>query len=90
MSTPDQAPIYEAAVASAAAPASAAALGASTPDGRNGDETPVTRATPLVPDLVELVVPRGGRVVIVSDLHLSAPVTEASRNCTAELARTFQ
>ncbi len=40
---------------------------------------------PLVPDLVEIAVPRGGRAVVVSDLHLSDPVTDAARNCTSEL-----
>jgi lysylphosphatidylglycerol synthetase-like protein (DUF2156 family)/UDP-2,3-diacylglucosamine pyrophosphatase LpxH len=43
------------------------------------------RAAPLAPDLIEVAVPRGGRVVVVSDLHLSSPVTDASRNCTSEL-----
>ena len=43
------------------------------------------QAEPLVPDLVALEVPRGGRVVVVSDLHLTGTVTQASKGCTDEL-----
>src|SRR5262245_29208277 len=43
------------------------------------------RPAPLAPDLIEVSVPRGGRVVVVSDLHLSNPVTDAARNCTTAL-----
>ena len=40
---------------------------------------------PLALDLIEVAVPRGGRAVVVSDLHLSNPPTDASRNCSSEL-----
>ncbi|HWE71494.1 MAG TPA: phosphatidylglycerol lysyltransferase domain-containing protein, partial [Acidimicrobiales bacterium] len=39
-----------------------------------------------MPDLVETLVPRGGRVVVVSDLHLAAIPTDASRIVADELA----
>jgi lysylphosphatidylglycerol synthetase-like protein (DUF2156 family)/UDP-2,3-diacylglucosamine pyrophosphatase LpxH len=44
---------------------------------------------PLVPDLVTLDVPKGGRVVVISDQHLSDPVTDAGRATTAELMRVL-
>jgi lysyl-tRNA synthetase len=40
----------------------------------------------LVPDLVELQIARGDRAVIVSDLHLSATMTEAAEGCTKALS----
>jgi lysyl-tRNA synthetase len=40
----------------------------------------------LVPDLVEVEVARGDRVVVVSDLHLSADMTAAAAACSSSLA----
>jgi lysyl-tRNA synthetase class 2 len=51
-----------------------------------GPRAPPPRPAPLAPDLIEVAVPRGGRAVVVSDLHLSNPPTDASRNCASELA----
>ncbi|HEX3461087.1 MAG TPA: phosphatidylglycerol lysyltransferase domain-containing protein [Acidimicrobiales bacterium] len=39
-----------------------------------------------MPDLVEALIPLGGRVVVVSDLHLAAVPTDASRIVADELA----
>jgi lysylphosphatidylglycerol synthetase-like protein (DUF2156 family)/UDP-2,3-diacylglucosamine pyrophosphatase LpxH len=44
-----------------------------------------TGPAPIAPDLIEVSVRRGGRAVVVSDLHLSNPVTDAARNCTSQL-----
>ncbi len=44
-------------------------------------------SAPLVPDLVEVSVPRGGRVIVVSDLHLWSKVSQAATECTAEMIR---
>jgi lysylphosphatidylglycerol synthetase-like protein (DUF2156 family)/UDP-2,3-diacylglucosamine pyrophosphatase LpxH len=87
VSSPDTAPIFDA--ETALTPPSAPSRTA--PGDGNGDDDRSTGpdTAPLVPDLVELSVPRGGRVIVVSDLHLSAPVTDAARNCTAELARVI-
>ena len=46
-----------------------------------GDAVP-----PLVPDRVEIAVPLGGRVVIVSDVHLGDGPTGAATHTTAALA----
>ncbi len=40
----------------------------------------------LVPDLVDVEVPRGGRVIVVSDLHLGPAASEASTRAADELA----
>jgi lysylphosphatidylglycerol synthetase-like protein (DUF2156 family)/UDP-2,3-diacylglucosamine pyrophosphatase LpxH len=45
------------------------------------------RTSFFVPDLIELEVERGGRVVVVSDLHLGPAATEASTRATEELSR---
>jgi len=48
--------------------------------------TPTPVATHhLVPDKVEIEVARGDRVIVVSDLHLSATRTEAATACTSAL-----
>jgi lysylphosphatidylglycerol synthetase-like protein (DUF2156 family)/UDP-2,3-diacylglucosamine pyrophosphatase LpxH len=41
---------------------------------------------PELPAVVEARVPRGGRAVVVSDLHLSSQESEASRQAVSELA----
>ena len=65
-------------------------LGASAlpPDAEAVEAAPSTE--PLMPDLVEVHVPRGGRAVVVSDLHLTAKLSEASRGCTEELIKVLQ
>jgi lysylphosphatidylglycerol synthetase-like protein (DUF2156 family)/UDP-2,3-diacylglucosamine pyrophosphatase LpxH len=50
-------------------------------------EEPV--AAPLVPDLAEIHVPRGGRVLVVSDQHLSATPTEAAKAATGHLVEAL-
>ncbi len=40
----------------------------------------------FVPDLIQLDVPRGSRVVVVSDLHLAPAASEASTRAAEELA----
>jgi lysylphosphatidylglycerol synthetase-like protein (DUF2156 family)/UDP-2,3-diacylglucosamine pyrophosphatase LpxH len=42
---------------------------------------------PLVPDLIEVDVPAGGRLMVVSDLHLSQTSTDASESLSTELVR---
>jgi lysylphosphatidylglycerol synthetase-like protein (DUF2156 family)/UDP-2,3-diacylglucosamine pyrophosphatase LpxH len=51
-------------------------------------ETPVAVDTDdfFVPDLIQLDVPRGSRVVVVSDLHLAPTATQASARAAEELA----
>jgi lysylphosphatidylglycerol synthetase-like protein (DUF2156 family)/UDP-2,3-diacylglucosamine pyrophosphatase LpxH len=44
----------------------------------------------MVQDLVEVHIPRGGRAVVVSDLHLTGTVTEASKRCTEELISVLE
>ncbi len=46
-------------------------------------------AAPLVPDLIELDLASGSRAVVVSDLHLADPVSDAARACTAELMKVL-
>jgi len=43
-----------------------------------------------VEDLVELTIPLWGRAVVVSDLHLTGTVTEASRGCTEEITKVLR
>jgi len=50
----------------------------------------VTDPAPEVADLVELCVPVGGRVMVMSDLHLGQKATSASESTTAELARAIE
>ncbi|MCU1453820.1 MAG: hypothetical protein JWN46_1966 [Acidimicrobiales bacterium] len=45
---------------------------------------------PLVPDLIEVQVPVGGRVVVASDLHLGQNATPSSEQVAAELARAIE
>jgi lysylphosphatidylglycerol synthetase-like protein (DUF2156 family)/UDP-2,3-diacylglucosamine pyrophosphatase LpxH len=45
---------------------------------------------PLVPDLVEVDVATGGRVIVVSDLHLARETTAASVAAATELAQTVE
>lgn len=54
----------------------------SPPPSRDGE---VSRST--VRDLAVIEVPRGARVAVVSDLHLSGTVTEAAAAATAEMIR---
>lgn len=57
------------------------------------EPTPVAtpEATPvLVPDLVEVDVPTGARVLVVSDLHLAREPTAASTAAATELAQTME
>jgi lysylphosphatidylglycerol synthetase-like protein (DUF2156 family)/UDP-2,3-diacylglucosamine pyrophosphatase LpxH len=44
---------------------------------------------PQFHELVEIEVPRGGRVVVVSDLHLTGTRTETSAACTDEIVRVL-
>lgn len=43
----------------------------------------------LVPDLVEIQIARGARAVVVSDLHLSATMTDAATACTTSLGEVL-
>lgn len=43
----------------------------------------------LVPDLLEVCLPAGGRVVVVSDLHLGQQATAPSEQTVAELSRAI-
>jgi len=43
-----------------------------------------------VPDVLEIDVPAGGRVVVVSDLHLGAEATPASAAAATELSQTIE
>src|SRR5204863_8877899 len=47
-------------------------------------------APPLVPDLAEVNVPVGGRVLVVSDIHLARETTTASTFAATELAQTVE
>src|SRR3954464_7125268 len=47
-------------------------------------------AVPLVPDLVEVAVPVGGRVLVCSDLHLAREATTASTAAATELAQPVE
>lgn len=51
------------------------------------DATPPAPAEPLVPDLLHVQVPVGGRVMVLSDLHLGQHSTDDSEAVTADLAR---
>src|SRR5947207_1584981 len=53
-------------------------------------ETMPAGAGPLVPDLVEVAVPVGGRVLACSDLHLAREATTASTAAATELAQTVE
>ena len=68
-----------------------------TPSPRRTAPVPLLRAScraaaseQLVPDLIEVPVPVGGRVLVASDLHLSANADATSERVAAELARTVQ
>ena len=50
-----------------------------------GDSVDVVR--PPIPDLLEVMVPVGGRVMIFGDSHLSVPATASSEQVAGELAR---
>jgi len=50
----------------------------------------VVPAVPEVPDVVALGVPVGGRVIVMSDLHMGQKATTASEGATAELARAVE
>jgi len=52
-------------------------------DAADSEETP---AAIFVPDLIRLPVPQGGRVVVVSDLHLPPAATEVSTQAATDLA----
>ena len=43
----------------------------------------------MVPDLIEVEVPVGGRVIIFADVHLSVPCTSSSEQVAGELARAI-
>jgi len=43
-----------------------------------------------VADLIELTIPTWGRAVVVSDLHLTGTVTEASAGCTNEIITVLE
>lgn len=45
--------------------------------------------THLVPDLINASIPAGGRVVVVSDLHLGQNATPSSEQAVADLARVL-
>ncbi|MCU1353905.1 MAG: hypothetical protein JWM05_3114 [Acidimicrobiales bacterium] len=45
---------------------------------------------PLVPDLLEIDVPVGSRVIVASDLHLGQSADESSEQVAAELARAIE
>jgi lysylphosphatidylglycerol synthetase-like protein (DUF2156 family)/UDP-2,3-diacylglucosamine pyrophosphatase LpxH len=51
----------------------------------NGAAAPPVTA-PLVPDHIDVAVPGGARVVVVSDLHLPVVATETSRGVEADLS----
>ena len=56
--------------------------------GAAGGTEPVT-TPPLVPDVVEIDVPVGGRVLVVSGLQLERDATPASLSATVELAQVL-
>src|SRR4051812_48011594 len=51
--------------------------------------TPTDAAPPLVPDLLEVCLPAGGRVVVFSDLHLGEKASASSEQVAAELSRAI-
>ncbi len=59
--------------------------------GRAGAQGTATRAPDsfFVPDLIQLEVGRGHRVVVVSDLHLAPAASEVSTDAAAELAKVL-
>jgi lysylphosphatidylglycerol synthetase-like protein (DUF2156 family)/UDP-2,3-diacylglucosamine pyrophosphatase LpxH len=52
-------------------------------------DTGVTPDDFFVPDLIQLDVPRGSRVLVVSDLHLAPAATQASTRAADELAEVL-
>lgn len=60
---------------------------APAPDGQPGEAAPLAAAEPLVPDLLQVQVPVGGRVMVLSDLHLGQNSTDDSEVVTADIAR---
>ncbi len=68
----------------------AAASAPATPHGGSAAVVAPAAAPPLVPDLVTVAVPRGGRAVVVSDLHLSGEATEAATACTGEMVKVLR
>lgn len=60
----------------------------SLPTGTAGnDQGTAEAADPVVPDLVEVGVPIGGRVLVFGDLHLGVPSSSSSEQVAGELAR---
>src|SRR5947208_12541938 len=62
-------------------------LAAGTPE---GSPPAMTETAVLVPDLIEVHVPVGGRVLVVSDIHLARESTTASIFAATELAQTVE
>jgi len=52
-----------------------------------GVQEPPRPAEPAVPDLLEVPVPVGGRVLVFGDSHLTVPATASSEQVAGELAR---